>query len=114
MVRNDANSQEGASSASAVNVPSEDRSDLPPQSASTAFVAAVVVCGAGIVAYSVIDLVTRPISYEWLMLLALTVASDLGNPARSWDAHQLLDLRHLQHRIRAGVRPGRRRGDRGA
>ena len=35
-------------------------------------------CGVGIVAYSVSDLATRPISYEWLILLALTVASGLA------------------------------------
>jgi putative nucleotidyltransferase with HDIG domain len=51
---------------------------LRPQSASTVFVAVVGVCGGGIVAYAVGDLATRPISYEWLMLLALTVASDLA------------------------------------
>ena len=51
---------------------------MRPQSASTVFIAAVVVCGGGIVAYAVGDLATRPISYEWLMLLALTVASDLA------------------------------------
>ncbi len=51
---------------------------MRPQSSSTFFIAAVVVCGGGIVVYSVRDLATRPISYEWLMLLALTVASDLA------------------------------------
>ena len=42
------------------------------------FIAVVVVCGGGIVAYAVGDLATRPISYEWLLFLALTVASDLA------------------------------------
>ena len=77
-MRNDTNSQETPSSTSAGNMPSEEGFAFRPKSASTVFIAAVVVCGAGIVAYAVGDLATRPISYEWLMLLALTVASDLA------------------------------------
>ena len=62
----------------AESAPSENRSAPGPQRASTLFTAAVVLAGGGIVGYALRDLSTRPISHEWLMLLALTVASDLA------------------------------------
>jgi len=51
-VRNDTNSQETPSSTSAGNAPNEEGSAFRPKSASTVFIAAVVVCGGGIVAYA--------------------------------------------------------------
>jgi putative nucleotidyltransferase with HDIG domain len=39
------------------------------------YVLGIVVCGAAILAYSILDLIRHPVELEWLILVALTVAS---------------------------------------
>ena len=40
-----------------------------------AYIVAVILVGVAVAAYSVYDLVARPVGFEWLILLALTVGS---------------------------------------
>src|SRR5688572_6923864 len=77
-VRNLANLRPPSTPVSAESAPTENDSAPGTQRASALFTTAVVLAGATIVAYALGDLATRPISHEWLMLLALTVASDLA------------------------------------
>jgi putative nucleotidyltransferase with HDIG domain len=77
-VRNHPKSPEPPLTQPADNRPNEPPSAPGPQGASTVFIAAVVCSGAGVVGYGLSDLASRPISHEWLILLALTVATDLA------------------------------------